>query len=50
MALGYCKVCDKLTPIRPGEQKWGSRERLWYPVAHEGPDGKPCLDGPKRGL
>jgi len=50
MALGYCKLCDKLVSIRKGPQKWGSRECLWYPVPHEDPHtGKPC-DGVKRGI
>lgn len=34
MALGYCRVCDKLLSIRPGGQKWGSREVNWYPTSH----------------
>ena len=49
MALGYCKVCDKLVPIKPGPQKWGTRERTWYPVAHDGEDGKLCK-GDKKSL
>lgn len=48
MALGYCMTCDKLVPIRAGEQKWGSRECEWYPITHDAPDGKPCTDGPKK--
>lgn len=34
MALGWCMECDTLRTIRPGEQKWGSREVNWYPVPH----------------
>lgn len=34
MALGYCVTCEKLCTITPGAQKWGSREREWYPVTH----------------
>ncbi len=33
--LGYCMICDRLTTIRPGSQKWGSRERRYYPVSHD---------------
>lgn len=47
MALGYCMKCEKLVAIRPGSQKWGSRQVAWYPIAHDRPDGAPCLDGPK---
>lgn len=39
MALGYCPKCDKLVSIRPGPQRWGSRECPWYPVQHDGCDG-----------
>ncbi len=49
MALGYCKTCDKLVPILPGPQKWGTRERTWYPVQHERPEGGDC-PGRKREL
>lgn len=49
MALGYCKLCERLVPIKPGPQKWGSRERQWFPVDHDGPDGQPC-PGDKRPL
>jgi hypothetical protein len=34
VALGYCMVCETLRSIRPGPQKWGSRERAWYPNTH----------------
>ena len=34
MALGYCMVCDTLWTIRPGPQKWGSRECDWFPQPH----------------
>ena len=47
MALGYCPVCEKLVPIRQGPQKWGSRERAWYPHEHNAPDGGRC-DGYKK--
>jgi hypothetical protein len=40
-------LCDKLTAIRQGEQKWGTRERRWYPYPHDNPDGKPC-EGDKK--
>lgn len=50
MALGYCKVCDRLLAITQGPFKFpGSRERAWYPVDHDGPDGRPC-PGRKRGI
>ena len=49
MALGYCKLCDKLVTIRPGSPKWGSRERQWLPIFHDTPDGQPCA-GDKRAL
>lgn len=42
MALGWCGVCDTLRSIRPGAQKWGSRERDWYPVPHEIPVHQKC--------
>lgn len=48
MAMGYCAVCDRLVFIKPGPQKWGSRERTWYPVEHED-KGVPC-PGTKKGL
>jgi hypothetical protein len=34
MALGYCMYCETLRTIRPGPQKWGSRECDWYPTTH----------------
>ena len=50
MALGYCKLCDKLVPITPaGWKHSGSRERWWYPVEHDEPGGKPCA-GHKKGI
>lgn len=49
MALGICASCEKLVAIRPGPQRWGTRERTWYPIPHEDSDGKPCK-GDKRGL
>ena len=42
MALGYCRACEKLVPIKPGPYKLGSRERYWYPHPHDTPEGKPC--------
>jgi hypothetical protein len=42
MALGWCPACDKLVAIRPGPQKWGSREREWHTVDHDTPEGKRC--------
>lgn len=48
MALGYCLSCAKLVAIKPGPQKYGSRERYWCPVEHDA-DGKPCA-GAKRGI
>jgi hypothetical protein len=36
MVLGYCMICDKLVPLRRGPQKWGSRERAWFPIDHAG--------------
>lgn len=47
--MGYCKKCDKLVFIRPGEFKFGSRERYYYPLSHDKPDGGPC-DGDKRAI
>ncbi len=50
MPLGYCKVCDKLVPLKVGPQKPGSRERYWYPYPHEKPEvGTPC-PGEKKGI
>lgn len=48
MALGYCMECTKLVSIRPGPQKWGSRECAWFPIAHDKPEGGQCVQGPKR--
>lgn len=47
--LAYCLACDKLVPVRPGEYKLGSRERRYYPLEHDAPDGKRC-EGTKRGI
>lgn len=49
MALGYCHGCERLVPIKPGPQKWGSRECAWRPLPHDHPDGGSC-DGAKREL
>lgn len=50
MTLGYCKVCKRLLPITAREYKHpDSRERNWYPVEHDGDDGKPC-HGDKKAL
>lgn len=35
--LGYCMSCETLRSIRPGPQKWGSRERRWFPIPHDAP-------------
>lgn len=42
MALGICPLCEKLVPITPGQQKWGSRERQWRTADHETPEGVRC--------
>lgn len=34
--------CEKLTPIKQGPQKWGTRERQWFPISHDSPTGRPC--------
>jgi hypothetical protein len=49
VALGYCMVedCQKLVSIKPGPQKWGSRECAWFPIRHDKPSGAPC-DGHKK--
>lgn len=47
--MGYCKVCGKLVSTRPGERQAPNTNftsQWWYPVSHDGPDGKPC-DGDK---
>lgn len=49
MAMGWCKTCDRLVFIKPGPQKWGSRERRWFPVDHDDEKGQPC-PGTKRDL
>ena len=45
MALGYCNGCGKLVTITPNG--WAgdrpeSRRQKWFPVQHDGNDGKPC--------
>ena len=54
MPMGYCKRCDrfiaitaKAPPVKPGETP--KREPSWYPVPHDGPDGKLC-DGHETAL
>lgn len=47
MALGYCPKCDKLVPIKPGPQKWGSREREWIVQPHNKPNDGPLCDNKK---
>lgn len=47
MPIGYCKLCGRLVPIRPGAViKEGWTAKYWYPVAHTalGDDtgGKQC--------
>lgn len=48
MVSGYCRVCEKRVPIRPGEvrkqpqRQYESRQRNWYPCEHLGLDGKVC--------
>lgn len=37
MALGYCMICNTLRSIKPGAQKWGSRECEWFPIRHDAP-------------
>lgn len=65
MALGFCRVCEKLVAIRlhalPGKAladvvevqgsviRDTSRRTEWRPVEHEDDDGKPCV-GVKRPL
>jgi len=52
MALGYCKVCDKLVSIRASgyDATIGGNARAWYPVAHvRDTDQKNC-PGDKRRL
>lgn len=34
MPLGWCMLCDKIVAIKPGSQKWGSRECAWFPIPH----------------
>jgi hypothetical protein len=29
--------CDKIVAIKPGAQKWGSRECAWFPIPHFAP-------------
>lgn len=47
MALGICPACDRLVTIRPGAQKWGSRERRWLAAEHEDDQGKRCTGAGK---
>ncbi len=47
--LGYCRVCDRLVPLKQGKHKGEGRERWWWPVEHDTPEGKPC-EGVKRGI
>jgi len=49
MALGYCRMCERLVAIKPGPHKPGSRERWWFPWPHDDQDGRPC-PGSKRGI
>lgn len=50
MALGICLICDRLVTIRPAGFKWaGDRQREWFPIFHDGNDGKPC-PGTKKGI
>jgi len=55
MALGIClgKDCGRAVSILPREHAHEDktrRERVWYPVAHDKPDGTVCIDGPKKGI
>jgi hypothetical protein len=47
--MGICKGCGELVTIEPREQKPDSRQRVWKPVRHPGPDGKVCI-GVTRGI
>lgn len=48
--LGYCRVCEKLVPLKQGEYRYaGGKERVWYPREHEDEQGRPC-GGEKKGL
>jgi hypothetical protein len=46
--LGYCMVCDKLTNIRQGPQKWGTRERQYFPLPHDDPKTGEACGGDKK--
>lgn len=54
--MGYCKVCGKLVPIRPGELKYPQMtvrgasvhvhvpmQRWWWPSRHDNEEGADCL-------
>lgn len=61
MPMGYCKTCEKLCSIQLSLSPWPSavpldeirlgqtRQAVWVPVPHEGPDGKAC-PGVKRAI
>ena len=41
--LGACSLCGKLVAIVPRGLRFGSdRQRNYYPVAHDRPQGGPC--------
>lgn len=43
MALGVCMECGKLVAIVARGLKWGeTRQKNWYPVMHDAPDGSAC--------
>lgn len=46
--LGYCTVCDKLTPLTLRSYDVARRRGEWYPVTHEH-NSKPC-EGSRRRL
>jgi len=50
VTLGYCLVCEKLVPIRPGDYRGLGRQRLWYPVTHVKPDGVTLCEGSSKGI
>jgi len=41
--FGYSMTCDRLVPIRPVAQKWGSKVCDWAPLPHDSPHGGQCL-------
>ncbi len=50
---GYCKApdCERYVALVPkGYKNETSRERWWFPVDHDKPDGSPCVVGPKKGI